>query len=131
MTQNAEGVAGLAQSLEGVVGIREWFPVRQALRKKGGARSADRPSETLSDPHRCIREELTVASVVGRLRLWVFLEQSPQRGRWVQAHTVGSCGIPEGFGDAGLPVNEGAIAVEGDDVEEASHQCSARKPRVV
>jgi hypothetical protein len=46
--ENAESIAGLAQSLEGVVGVREWFPERQALREEGGARSADRPSTALN-----------------------------------------------------------------------------------
>jgi hypothetical protein len=48
-------------------------------------------------------------------------KQNPQSGRRVQTYTVGGRGLPEGLSDARLPVDEGAVAVEGDDVEGAGH----------
>src|SRR5260370_37204517 len=66
--QNAESIAGLAESYEGRIRTRERHPAGQAVGTERRARPVYRPPEAFADPHRRVGEDLAVAPVLRRLR---------------------------------------------------------------
>src|SRR5260370_17442519 len=76
--QNAEGIAGLAESYEGRIRISERHPAGQAVGKEGRARPVYRPPEASADPHRRVVEDLAIAPVLRRLRPSPRFEQGLQ-----------------------------------------------------
>src|SRR6266403_1968056 len=116
--QDAERIACLAQSLQSAVGVGKRWPVSKTLRQEGGTLAGYGPAETLADTL-CSSGQDFAIRLVWSLRRGAGIEQRPQHGRWVQTDPVRHRGLAKRLENAGLPVDEGPIAVKGNDVEQA------------
>ena len=107
----------LLEVLELRVGLLERRPALDRVGQEAGARGLERPAELLGDLHGGAAQDLGVELVGAALDLLLGLLEERDQLVAVDREAVALGLLRERLVDPGLPVDEGAVDVEGDEVD--------------
>src|SRR5216117_931714 len=120
--EDAEPEPRACEPLQRRVRVGERRPGGQALGQEPRARLGKRPAKLPRHAAHALGQHLAVAPVALGLDDGLHPLVGLQRPAFVEIPAMGRHRVGEGVDDASVPVDQGAIAVEGDDVIESGHR---------